>query len=161
MGIPNACLNVSHEHSVNTLFDTSLKSARKGERQWLYQTCTEFGFYQTCEDSSCPFSGMLTLREKTKLCSLVFGISQYSLPGRIAFTNTYYGADNPQTHRVLYVNGGVDPWQELSVLHNRTRAGGGDQTIFIKDTAHCADMMPDRAVDRSSLQRARRVCMPH
>lgn len=60
---------------------------------------------QTCEDATCPFSGMLTLQAQTKLCAALFGISQHSLPARIAFTNTYYGGDNPQTHRILYVNG--------------------------------------------------------
>lgn len=60
---------------------------------------------QTCEDASCPFSGLVTLRSQTELCLMLFGISQDSLPERVAFTNTYYGGDNPHTHRVLYVNG--------------------------------------------------------
>lgn len=60
---------------------------------------------QTCEDSTCPFSGMLTLQINTKLCPKLFGISQHSLHARIAFANTYYGGDNPHTHRILYVNG--------------------------------------------------------
>lgn len=60
---------------------------------------------QTCEDATCPFSGLLTLQAKTDVCNMLFGISQHSLQGRIAFTNTYYGGDNPPIHRVLYVNG--------------------------------------------------------
>uniref|UniRef100_A0A3Q0R0L1 Serine protease 16 n=1 Tax=Amphilophus citrinellus TaxID=61819 RepID=A0A3Q0R0L1_AMPCI len=131
------------------------------ERQWTYQTCTEFGFYQTCEDATCPFSGMLTLQAQTKLCATLFGISQHSLPARIAFTNTYYGGDNPHTHRILYVNGGIDPWKELSVVQHRTEEGEEAQTVFIKDTAHCADMSSRRVTDRSSLRKARQVCTPH
>uniref|UniRef100_A0AAQ6IP61 Uncharacterized protein n=1 Tax=Anabas testudineus TaxID=64144 RepID=A0AAQ6IP61_ANATE len=125
------------------------------ERQWTYQTCTEFGFYQTCEDATCPFSGMLTLQIDTKLCPKLFGISQHSLPARIAFTNTYYGGDNPHMHRILYVNGGIDPWKELSVVEDRTKGGQEAQTIFIQDTAHCADMMSRRVTDRWSLRKAR------
>lgn len=60
---------------------------------------------QTCEDAACPFSGMLTLQVYTELCPILFGISQHSMPRRIALTNLYYGEDNPHTHRVLYVNG--------------------------------------------------------
>ena len=26
-----------------------------GDRSWFWQTCVEFGFYQTCDDSACPF----------------------------------------------------------------------------------------------------------
>ncbi|XP_051253528.1 thymus-specific serine protease isoform X1 [Dicentrarchus labrax] len=203
------CLDISHEKTVKDLMDTSLHSGRRAERQWTYQTCTEFGFCtthahthaptysqpsfypsldtfslslslsvyvcvcvcvcvcvsvcedQTCEDATCPFSGMVTLQTETEVCPIVFGISQHSLPGRIAFTNTYYGGNNPHTHRVLYVNGGIDPWKELSVVEDRTRDGGEAQTIFIKDTAHCADMMSGRATDRCSLKKAREEIEKH
>ncbi len=134
------CLDISHEKTIKELMDTSIHSGRRGERQWTYQTCTEFGFCtyththtlshththtyiinqysfyvltlllflcvdQTCEDATCPFSGLVTLQVHTKVCPMLFGISQHSLPGHIAYTNTYYGGDNPSTHRVLFVNG--------------------------------------------------------
>ncbi|XP_041796642.1 thymus-specific serine protease [Chelmon rostratus] len=153
------CLDVSHETTVKDLMDTSLHSGRRTERQWTYQTCTEFGFYQTCEDTTCPFSGMVTLQVHTEVCPMLFGISQHSLPGRIAFTNTYYGGDNPRTNRVLYVNGGIDPWKELSVVKDRTEDEA--ETIFIEDTAHCADMMSRRVTDRCSLKKARKDIEKH
>lgn len=62
---------------------------------------------QTCEDTTCPFSGMVSLQFQTEVCPTVFGISQHSLPRRIAFTNTYYGGDSPHTLRVLYINGEI------------------------------------------------------
>ncbi|XP_034024645.1 thymus-specific serine protease-like [Thalassophryne amazonica] len=153
------CLDVSHEHTVKELMDTSLHSKRRAERLWTYQTCTEFGFYQTCEDATCPFSGMLTLQAQSKLCPVLFGIFQHSLPGNIASTNTYYGGDQPATSRVLYVNGGIDPWQALSVVHSRTEEE--EQIVFIEDTAHCADMMSRRASDRNSLKKARQEISNH
>ncbi|XP_042560035.1 thymus-specific serine protease isoform X2 [Clupea harengus] len=102
-GLP--CLLASHEHELEELMDTSDDVVASGRRQWYYQSCTEFGFFQTCEDSSCPFSRMLTLRAATELCTQLFGIPEEKLPGNVAFTNMYYGGDHPQTHRVLYVNG--------------------------------------------------------
>ncbi|XP_015253903.1 PREDICTED: thymus-specific serine protease-like [Cyprinodon variegatus] len=152
------CLDISHEKTVKDLLDTSHRHRRRSERQWIYQTCTEFGFYQTCEDTTCPFSGMLTLQAQTKLCAEVFGISQHSLPARIAFTNSYYGGDHPQTTRVLYVNGGVDPWKELSVVQDSTDEA---QTVFIKNTAHCADMSSQRLKDPHSLRKARQEIENH
>ncbi|KAF3693079.1 Thymus-specific serine protease [Channa argus] len=116
---------------------------------------------QTCEDTTCPFSGMLTLQVDTKLCPMLFGISQHSLAARIAFTNTYYGGDNPHTHRILYVNGGIDPWKELSVVQDWTEEGQEAQIIFIEDTAHCADMMSRRSTDRWSLKEAREEIENH
>ncbi|TNN01309.1 hypothetical protein fugu_010691 [Takifugu bimaculatus] len=170
------CLDVSHEKTLKDLMDTSPHAGRRSVRQWTYQTCTEFGFFQTCEDTTCPFSGMVTLQFETEVCPTVFGVSRPSLARQIAFTNTYYGGDSPRTHRVLYINGelfssskqrinprveeftrtilitgGIDPWKELSVTQDRS----GDQVVFIEDTAHCADMRSQRVTDRSSLQTAR------
>lgn len=122
---------------------------------------------------------MVTLQFQTEVCPKVFGISQHSLPRQIAFTNNYYGGDSPHTSRVLYINGGIplkhcfnhqehqiigllliiggiDPWKELSVIQNRGE-GDEDQVVFIKDTAHCADMMSKRVTDRSSLKTAKAV----
>ncbi|XP_029026804.1 thymus-specific serine protease isoform X2 [Betta splendens] len=149
-----ACLDVSREKAVKDLMNT-VHSMRRAERQWTYQTCTEFGFYQTCEEAACPFSGMLTLQMDTQLCPLLFAVSQHSLPARVAFTNTHYGGDSPHTHRILYVNGGIDPWKALSVLPDRTGAHDGALIIFSEDTAHCADMMSGRVTDRRSLRKAR------
>ncbi|KAM7413585.1 hypothetical protein PAMA_020797 [Pampus argenteus] len=98
---------------------------------------------------------------ETKLCPLLFGISQHSLPGHISFTNTYYGGDNPPTHRVLYINGGIDPWQELSVVQDRNVEEDEAQTIFIKDTAHCADMTSRKITDRFSLKKAKQEIEKH
>ncbi|XP_074535597.1 thymus-specific serine protease [Halichoeres trimaculatus] len=155
------CLDISHEEALKELMNASIHSGRPAARAWTYQTCTEFGFYQTCEDVACPFSGLVTLQTQTQVCPKVFGISQHSLPGHITFTNTYFGGEKSPMHRILYVNGGVDPWKELSVVHDRADGGEEVQTVFIKDTAHCADMMMSRVTDRSSLRRARKEIEKH
>ncbi|XP_036393002.1 thymus-specific serine protease [Megalops cyprinoides] len=154
------CLNISHDHEVLELSNTTVKTTGVGERQWYYQTCTEFGYYQTCEDAFCPFSRMLTLKSQTELCPLLFGIPQSSLHSNVAFTNKYYGGDHPQTHRVLYVNGDIDPWHELSVLQNGTSVDR-DRAIVIKGTAHCANMNTPQASDPPALTEARREIEVH
>ncbi|XP_030633836.1 thymus-specific serine protease [Chanos chanos] len=153
------CLDASHEQTIEELSNTTVTKTGSS-RQWYYQTCTEFGFYQTCEDASCPFSRMLTLQSQTELCPQVFDIPTHTLPERIAFTNHYYGGNRPETHHVLYVNGKIDPWQELSVLHNGT-AMDRDRALLIPDTAHCADMNPAKAEDRPTLQHAREHIKRH
>ncbi|XP_032401565.1 thymus-specific serine protease [Xiphophorus hellerii] len=42
-----SCLDISHEKTVKELKDVSHKNRRRAERQWTYQTCTEFGFCTT------------------------------------------------------------------------------------------------------------------
>nr|XP_006627603.1 PREDICTED: thymus-specific serine protease [Lepisosteus oculatus] len=152
------CLETSHQQSVAELRDTTLRPSGVGERQWYYQTCTEFGYYQTCEDDGCPFSRLLTLKSQTELCPLVFGLKESSLPLAVGFTNDYYGSDHPGTHRVLYVNGDIDPWHVLSVLSNAT---SGERAILIHGTAHCADMNPPRPSDPPALMLARKEIEAH
>ncbi|XP_073780478.1 thymus-specific serine protease [Danio rerio] len=146
------CLDVSHEKLFLELNNTTATSSY---RQWFYQTCTEFGFYQTCEDDSCPFSRRFTLQSQTELCSRLFNISQDSLLVSIDFTNQYYGGNQPQTQRVLYVNGNIDPWAALSVVWNETMADN-DRVIFINGTAHCMDMNSEKSVNKPALHQARK-----
>lgn len=60
---------------------------------------------------------------------------------------------------IIFATGGIDPWKELSVVQDK-KGGQEAQTIFIEDTAHCADMMSRRVTDRWSLRKARQVYMP-
>lgn len=152
-----------------------------GIRQWIWQTCTQFGFYQTCDPKTqCIFSHLLTLESNTVLCQDAYDISDTEIAARIAFTQGYYGAKDPDSSRVLFVNGktkaagvglcmalsltcahvrvnlhthtgSIDPWHWLSVLS----AEGEDKAVFIDGTAHCANMMPARSNDPENLVKAR------
>ncbi|XP_076137972.1 thymus-specific serine protease [Alosa pseudoharengus] len=154
------CLLSSHEDILDELRNTTKSMDGSSERQWYYQMCTEFGFFQTCEDAYCPFSRMLTLRSATELCTEVFDIPQDRLPGHVAFTNLYYGGKDPENGRVLYVNGEIDPWHELSVTSNGTWKNRG-RAIFIKGASHCADMQEEDKSDSASLREAREGIESH
>ena len=50
------CLNAGYMSTINQLRNTSRSSgAALGGRQWTYQTCVEFGFFQSSNDSRQPF----------------------------------------------------------------------------------------------------------
>ncbi|KAM4696385.1 thymus-specific serine protease [Rhinophrynus dorsalis] len=147
-----ACVDNSHEKALADLRSTKLALVGVGERQWYYQTCTEFGYYQTCEDQSCPFSPLITLQSQLDLCSQIFQIPTESVHQSVQFTNEFYGADHPKSSRIIFVNGDVDPWHALSVLKNQSHS---EIAIFINGTSHCANMGPSRAGDSPSLKKAR------
>nr|XP_012777766.1 thymus-specific serine protease-like [Maylandia zebra] len=65
------------------------------------------------------------------------------------------------THLQRKYKRGIDPWKTLSVVQDGTEEGEEAQTIFIKDTAHCADMSSRRVTDRSSLTKARQEIEKH
>lgn len=132
--------------------------ANANDRSWLYQTCTEFGFYQTCPaQSDCPFAkGYHTVERDLELCEKVFGISPDDVPRSIQSTLEYYGGwdltpsaeamessmSNPGPHllgskdeqRILFVNGDVDPWSELAV--SQLEGENSDNVISVSGASH-------------------------
>ncbi|ELU12877.1 hypothetical protein CAPTEDRAFT_173918 [Capitella teleta] len=125
-----------------------------GLRQWIYQTCTQFGYYQSCDvNTTCPFSRYMGLVPNLDICTEVFGIGGKSTYGRVDFTNAYYGSDQPKGTRIVFVNGSIDPWHALSVLKDLS---GGQHAIFIEGTAHCANMNSNQPWDPPQLLKARK-----
>ncbi|CAF4449019.1 unnamed protein product, partial [Adineta steineri] len=50
------CLDAGYMSMINQLRQTSWNaSASEGGRQWTYQTCVEFGFFQSSNDPQQPF----------------------------------------------------------------------------------------------------------
>ncbi|CAM4618422.1 unnamed protein product [Lepidochelys kempii] len=150
MALP--CVDNSRQRALAELRSANLTLSGVGERQWYFQTCTEFGYYQTCEDATCPFSRLLTLSAQLDLCSQVFGIGPERVGEAVTFTNEYYGADHPKASRILFVNGNIDPWHALSVLKNQSRS---ERAILINGTSHCANMNPSKPSDPLPLVLAR------
>ncbi|XP_045722042.1 thymus-specific serine protease [Mirounga angustirostris] len=146
------CLSFSRAETVAQLKVTAPHVSSVGERQWLYQTCTEFGFYVTCEDPRCPFSQLPALPSQLELCERVFGLSASSIARAVAQTNSYYGGQTPGATQVLFTNGDTDPWHVLSV----TRASGpSESALLIPGASHCMDMAPKRPSDSPSLRLGR------
>lgn len=56
----------------------------------------------------------------------------------------------------LTILGDIDPWMELSIVHNGTGVDE-DRAIVIHGAAHCADMNPTHSRDKPSLRQARKV----
>lgn len=125
---------------------------------WLYQTCTEFGFYQTCEtNSSCMFvQGLQSADDMAASCAQ-WGISTTQVMEAIDTTNFHYGGLKPSFSNelgtcVLWPNGEVDPWSTLSVLQP---PGVLQPTLFVPGASHHSWTWPSRAGDQVSVIDAR------
>ncbi|KAJ1793860.1 hypothetical protein LPJ67_001129 [Coemansia sp. RSA 1938] len=88
-------------------------------RAWFYQTCTQFGFWQ-----SAPRPPLRRLRSKyvtsewqSKPCQAFFGKDVSGIPDT-QYLNDKFGGLTPDVSRVVFVNGLHDPWSELSVARN-------------------------------------------
>lgn len=150
-----SCLIYKYDDQINELRNISLTSpAAEGARQWTYQTCTEFGFYQTSDADEQLFGDRFPLNYFVRQCSDTYGKNYNAdlLDYSIRRTNMMYGALNPSTTNVLYVHGSIDPWHALG-LTNSTNPK--TPTIYITGTAHCANMYEPKDTDIESLKQAR------
>mmetsp|Transcript_22469 Transcript_22469/g.55875 ORF Transcript_22469/g.55875 Transcript_22469/m.55875 type:complete len:496 (+) Transcript_22469:102-1589(+) len=125
---------------------------------WGYQTCTEFGFYQTCEvGTQCFFTqGLDTLASNDGFCKK-YGLSPPDIAANIAATNAFYGAGRPDlpphnASRIMYINGDVDPWHGLSILEPLTP---DLPTLMVAGASHHAWTHPSAPSDQPSVVAAR------
>ena len=64
-----ACMEVSYDQTIKDLQPSS------AGRSWTYQTCTEYGYFQTGELDQQPFSKRITLDYFLRSCKDAFGVA--------------------------------------------------------------------------------------
>ncbi|PIO67542.1 hypothetical protein TELCIR_10700, partial [Teladorsagia circumcincta] len=123
---------------------------------WTWQTCTEFGFYQSTDYGFSIFGNPLPLNFFVQLCSDLFGkeimysaaINQQS----VLETNHHYGGKYKyKGTNVIMTQGSLDPWHALG---NKS-CDPSNNCYLIEGTAHCADMYPARSEDVPALKETR------
>ena len=121
---------------------------------WPWQTCSEFGFYQTCEvGSRCPFGkGDLVLADEIGMCEDAFGISQRVVAANVAFSDVFYGADKPKGTRIYFPNGDVDPWHGLGVVET---PGPEEPVLMVSGASHHAWTHPADEIHQPTVAQAK------
>jgi hypothetical protein len=126
-GDDGRCKDISWEGMMEYLSRVDPGAQRSGVRSWLWQTCTEVGFYQTCEvGTNCPFGrGHHTIDADFEICQRVFGIEPEFVRENVEETLRTYGGWNISSDRILSVNGDIDPWsiQSLSASGRSEKEG--------------------------------------
>ncbi|KAM9853549.1 thymus-specific serine protease [Aulostomus maculatus] len=146
------CLDASFNNNLRDMTNTSWDGpAAGGGRQWVYQTCSEFGFYQSTDSPNQPFAGF-PLVFHVKQCADYYNISAEEVLEAVAQTNEYYGSYDIHSSRIVFPNGSIDPWHALGITQD---ISPDLPAVFIKGTAHCANMYPASSQDQAELVRAR------
>lgn len=149
----DACVPVSYEAMIK-----SLQNPKNPERTWLYQTCTEWGFYQTCEEGSeCPYvQGLHTLKTDYDICHQAYNITASEVNEQVAYTNYVYGGWDIMATRILYPNGQIDPWHALGVLE--PPAGSVQEPVlWVEGASHHFWTHPTEPTDSEEVVRARQI----
>ena len=63
------CLNYTYQSMLDDLLKTEFDASEQpGGRQWTYQTCSEFGWYQTSDQPKHPYGSRFPLKDSIKVC---------------------------------------------------------------------------------------------
>ena len=105
---------------------------------WLYQICTEVGFYQVHNPQSTEsvMSPLINEAFSNEYCDL----KVHQRPD-VAATNAKYYAPLAQglASNILFVNGELDPWSVLSFVDKETLPKGLSAHVVAKGS-HCTDL---------------------
>jgi len=145
------CIPISYTDMVAAMANTT-----NPERIWIYQTCTEWGFYQTCNvGSDCPYTqGLHTIHVDEDICHAAFGVTPKELKAQIAFTEAMYGGANIQGSRILFPSGEIDPWNAGSVLKS---PNADEPVLMVTGASHHFWTHPSLPTDSPEVNAARVV----
>lgn len=132
-----------------------LKNTSSPERAWPWQTCAEYGFFQTCEAGSyCPFlRGGLNVTDSYRMCKEAFGVDAATVDANVRSTNLRYGGLHPAARRILHINGDVDPWSSLGI----TRSPAWSQPVYlVRGASHHAWTHSEDTISQPEVRRAKR-----
>jgi pimeloyl-ACP methyl ester carboxylesterase len=130
-------------------------TATFGMRPWLYQSCTEYGYWQNAHPETSVRSKRINADYHAKTCKRLFGITA---PANVNLTNqTYYEPLlNPGVSQILFTNGSRDPWSALSIASNNQNATNPNTEAWMIDGAsHCDDLRVPSLFDPEPLKAAR------
>merc|ERR1719370_750557 len=150
----DTCLDHTYASFLAQLSETSWSGEGVGWRQWIWQTCTEFGWYQTTNQESGVYGHTLPLDFFEQWCQDAFGpeFTHEVLEKNVYGSNIEYGGVNPDVDNVVFVHGTIDPWHAMGVLEDISSEA---PAIYINGTSHCNDMYGDRSTDSEALTEAR------
>uniref|UniRef100_A0A240PPB5 Prolylcarboxypeptidase n=1 Tax=Anopheles christyi TaxID=43041 RepID=A0A240PPB5_9DIPT len=116
----DGCIIISFDQFVESLREssTSAETSRAGERQFLYQQCTEYGWFITTDSDRQPFGQRVMMELYYEMCRRVFGdwVTPELMYRSTVRLNERFGGDNPNVMQIHFTNGAFDPWRYSSVL---------------------------------------------
>lgn len=128
-------------------------------RQWYYQSCTEYGYWQNAnpDPSLSSRSSLINLAYHRNVCKRLFGLTQ---PAQTATLNSTFYAPlmDILVSNIYFTNGEQDPWSTLSLAEKNDNAINPKLDYYlIEGAAHCDDLHKPSTSDSESLKQARKT----
>ncbi|XP_034116282.2 thymus-specific serine protease-like [Drosophila albomicans] len=113
---------------------------------WTFQTCSEFGWFQSSGSRNQPFGSNFPVTLYTDICEDVFGsnYSETNIRKLIRETNDEFGGIE-NVEGVYFTQGGLDPWAKVG-------AGLAQAATIYPQASHCSDLGSIGASDSAALR---------
>lgn len=84
----------------------------------MYQTCSEFGWYQSTDSVNQPFGSNTPIDYYVQFCKDIYGdiFDDVASEDNMSHINVIYGGFNPAVTNVYSTHGALDPWHPMGVL---------------------------------------------
>eukprot|EP00033_Pygsuia_biforma_P000304 GCRY01000372.1.p1 GENE.GCRY01000372.1~~GCRY01000372.1.p1 ORF type:complete len:492 (+),score=117.28 GCRY01000372.1:92-1477(+) len=109
-----------------------------GSRQWWWQKCTEFAYFQNAPAEGSIRSQKVNMDYHRRHCKEVFGTAVF--PDTDA-TNKYFGGrsvGNTSSH-IFFANGSQDPWQHAAIVPS-DNVSDPTHIVTCHNCGHCVDL---------------------
>jgi serine protease 16 len=152
-----SCENANWADTVAYLADPKMDPTNAG-RPWTYQTCNEFGYFQTADSENQPFHAFtpLNMQFYRDLCFEAF--NGWTSDPQVDWMNQVYGDISIAGTNIIFPAGTIDPWHALGETNSTVPlANPTENALYMLGTAHCNDLYAAASSDPESLTYARQV----
>lgn len=128
-----------------------------GVRQWLYQSCKEYGYWQNANPNSAlsTRSSFINMSYHHNACQRLFGLVEPANTQEIN-NSLYFPLMDASISNIYFTNGENDPWSNLSLAEKNGNAVNPKFAYhLIQGGAHCDDLHTPSSIDSDSLKTAR------
>lgn len=123
--------------------DPNLQSTSVGMRQWFYQSCTEYGYWQNAyhDEAVSVRSKLINSEYHKNICKRLFGLDIASNENYINEKFYYPLLLSDYASNIFFTNGSEDPWINLSIaVENTNDINTKNPTLTMKGAYHCDDL---------------------
>lgn len=133
------CLGFKYEDTIRFYQDTQWGDPGAIWRQWFYQTCVDFGYYQSSGSPNQPFGSSFPVELYTQMCADAYdkSLTKERIEENIRWTNWKYNELTPQVTNVFFTQGDVDPWHPIGINEDLSESA---PAFVIPDHSHCSDL---------------------
>ncbi|CAH0407272.1 unnamed protein product [Chilo suppressalis] len=147
------CWNMTHANIINSY------SARTNSRAWYYQTCTEYGYYQTAPQSGTVFDPLhwLNVDFYVDICKRAFDpkFDEAFVYDAVERVNTVFGGLGPDVNNTINIHGYIDPWRALGVYEEDLKENS--PTYTVARASHCFDMQGWMTTDTIRMAQVKQI----